>query len=97
MLLIGEEEHSVGEVQPTVALVDSEVEKVARVQYQLTKGMMIPGIKTKINKKTTGEKLISNTPTAMAGEVAEVVVEAAALEVTGRDTLEEEDFVPKKK
>lgn len=99
MLLIGGGEHFVGEVQPTVALADSGVEKVARVQYPLTKGTMIQGIKTKINKKTTGAKPTSNTLTVIAGEEAEVMEEEAevALGVTGRDTLEEEAFVHNKR
>lgn len=97
MLLIGGGEHFVGEVQPTVALVDSVVEKVARVQCPLTKGTMIQGIKTRINKKTTGAKPTSNTRTVIAGEEAEVVEEAVALGATGRDTLEEEAFVHNKR
>ena len=60
--------------------------------------MRIQGIKTKINKKTTGAKPTSNTLTVIAGEEAEVVKEeAVALGVTGRDTLEEEAFVHNKR
>lgn len=70
---------------------------MARVQYQLTKGMMIQEIKTIVNKKTTGAKPISNTLTVIVGDEVEVVNEAVALGVTGRDTLEEEAFVHNKR
>lgn len=65
--------------------VDFAEEKEARVQRQLTKQMMIQGIKMIINKIMIEAKLTCNKRMGITA-VAEEVAEDVASEVTGLDT-----------